>query len=149
MSIELKTPKSQIDTYIRDRVQEIKDEMVRRLQYIGERCIVQARSHHGYTDRTGNLTASIGYGITRDGSLVYSSGFNAVKGGAGDGEKSGADFLGEIASTVGRRGEYTLIVVAGRSYAVYVQARGYDVLGGAELVADALFKKLKAYKITK
>ena len=40
-----------------------------------------------------------------------------------------------------------LIVVSGRKYAVYVQATGkYDVLGGAELIADALIRKMESYR---
>ena len=77
--ISLITPISDIEDYIKSRLQEQEDKVVEALAFIGERCIKQARNHHTYKDRTGNLTASMGYGIVHRGEIVFSSGFKAKK----------------------------------------------------------------------
>lgn len=145
--ISLLTPMNEIEEYIRAKLQEQEAKVVKALSYIGEACIKQARNYHGYTDRTGNLTASIGYGIIHRGDIVSSSGFKAKKKSGKDGELSGRKLLEDLAmGEFASLNEYALIVVAGRRYAIYVQARGKDVLGGAELVANDLIRKMNSYR---
>ena len=95
------------------------------LAEIGERFCDEARATKTYTDRTGRLTASIGYGIAVNGSLVRVGGF-----GGGEGEAEGLATLQRALSEVDSSSP-TLIVVAGMHYAVYVERKGFAVLDGA------------------
>lgn len=95
------------------------------LAEIGERFCDEARATKTFTDQTGRLSASIGYGIVVGGSIVRTGGF-----GGGEGEAEGLATLQRAASEVGGSTP-TLIVVAGMHYAIYVERKGYAVLDGA------------------
>lgn len=108
------------------------------LQRIGEEAIAYARSINTYTDQTGNLRSSIGYLIYKNGreiSKVFSESERGTD--KKTGVKEGADFAKEIISHQG----YALVVVAGMNYAYLVQSKGYDVLDGAESLAEKELKK--------
>lgn len=95
------------------------------LSEIGERFCDEARATKTFSDRTGRLSASIGYGIVVNGSTVRTGGF-----GGGEGEAQGIATLQRASSEVGGSSP-TLIVVAGMHYAIYVERKGYAVLDGA------------------
>lgn len=95
------------------------------LAEIGERFCNEARATKTYTDKTGRLSASIGYGIVVNGSIVRTGGF-----GGGEGEAEGLATLQRALSEVDSSSP-TLIVVAGMHYAVYVERKGFAVLDGA------------------
>jgi hypothetical protein len=108
----------------------------------GKRLVDIARSTKQYEDRTGNLTASIGYGVFCKGEEVEVGGF-----GPGDGGQIGETYLRQVASTL-RGSTYALIVVAGMEYATAVERRGYVVLDGALLSADkVLAEELRKLKL--
>lgn len=111
-----------------------------KLQYVGEKCIRDARLTGSYTDRTGNLRSSIGYVIVDRGQIAYESEFPSVKNGS-EGAKEGKVYAHELANQFGSG--IALIVVAGMSYASYVQRRGYNVTASAELIAEQLISKMK------
>ena len=111
-----------------------------KLQYVGEQCIRDARLTGSYTDRTGNLRSSIGYVIVDRGQIAYESAFPSVKNG-GEGAKEGKAYAHELANQFSSG--IALIVVAGMSYASYVQRRGYNVTASAELIAEHLISQLK------
>lgn len=111
-----------------------------KLKYIGEQCIRNARLTGSYTDRTGNLRSSIGYVIVDRGQVAYESDFTTVKGGS-EGAKGGKSYAHELVSQFSSG--IALIVVAGMSYASYVQRRGYNVTASAELIAEQLISQLK------
>ena len=95
------------------------------LAEIGERICQEARATKSYTDRTGRLTASIGYGIVQSGAVVRTGGFSG-----GEGEAEGMETLKSAAAEVDGDA-LTLIVVAGMHYAIYVERKGFAVLDGA------------------
>lgn len=102
------------------------------LKYLGEDLVRYARDNHNYTDRTGNLTSSIGYVITREGRIV----FDGIAS-SGDSRESALRVARQMAAESGQ--SYTLIIVAGMSYASYVEAKGYNVILPAELKAKKDF----------
>ncbi len=116
----------------------MREALVRRLQYIGERAVEYARNPHAndWTDRTGNLRASVGYAVLVDGSPVASGGLS----GSGEGAGAGESLLARLRSEFPRG--LVLVVCAGMLYASYVESRGFDVLAGAELQAERMVRDL-------
>lgn len=115
--------------------QEFRDKLQRTyiqvLQNVGEKAIIYARSLNTYKDQSHNLRSSVGYVIYHDGKLIDKN-FEAIKGGT-EGAREGEKFANSIVR--GSKG-FALVVVAGMDYAYLVQARGYDVLDGAEQLAE-------------
>lgn len=108
----------------------------------GEFAVEQARRTKTYEDQTGNLTASIGYGVFKGNTLVASGGFDYGK----EGGNIGAMALLEKLPNLGSKG-VGLVVVAGMDYATYVERTGHVVLDDARLsvgsVIDNLLSQLK------
>lgn len=102
------------------------------LKYLGESLVKYARDRHNYTDRSGNLTNSIGYAVVRKSSIVY---FAAGQQGAG----ADAALKTAMKMADGLPNAFSLIIVAGMSYAAYVEAKGYNVILPAELKAKRDF----------
>jgi hypothetical protein len=77
-----------------------------------------------YLDQTGNLRSSIGYFIAKDGVIIKGQGTSESR---------------SFASSIIRQynSGFSLIVVAGMEYAVYVEAKGYNVISSSELFAIA------------
>lgn len=104
------------------------------LCYVGEAAVAEARREGSYTDRTGNLRASVGYVVLLpDGSVAGEGGFPP-------GDAGGRGYALRLARAE-LRGP-VLVVTAGMQYARYVAARGYDVLDSAELAARRLARGL-------
>ena len=139
MTTKRRTTIDQIMQYMWGDLSRYEQMVVRRLQYAGERLIVQARQHGSYKDQTGNLRSSIGYVIVKNGSIIGGSGFSPVKGGS-EGSKEGKSLAVEIASQY-RQG-IALIVVAGMNYAAYVEAKGFDVLTSSEILANRIVPEM-------
>lgn len=135
MPMNVTTPKSKILKYFDERIQTINRLIVRSLCYVGEQCVNTARSSHTYRDQTGNLTSSIGYAVSCDGSLVNISSFQVERNGS-EGSKEGSEYVREIIAKYPN--DIVLVICAGMNYAVYVSDKGYDVLDGAETLADRL-----------
>lgn len=131
-----------LDKTIKNFVQKVESRILNALHYMGEQCLAEARSNYEYVDRTGNLTASMGYAVTKDGIPITIEGF--VNNASGGGQK-GRELINKLASEVG--GTYALIVVAGMNYAYYVESRGYNVLTSSEQLAEKqlpiLLRRLK------
>lgn len=123
------TPQEEIDKYLKSSVEELINETIYKLSYIGENVVNTARLSGEYLDQTGNLRSSIGYIISVDGEIIRQGEFNVVKDGE-NGTKSGEALAQALAKT--SKG-ITLIVVAGMHYAIYVSAKGLDVLDSAEI----------------
>lgn len=137
MGIKVALP--DIDGIMASKVKEIEDAIVYNLSYVGERCVNEARTGYTYTDRTGNLTSSMGYVLVKDGQVIKQSSFEKVKDGD-DGVKRGPDMAREIAAQTSKG--IALIVVAGMNYARYVADRGFNVLASAEILAEKLVPQL-------
>lgn len=111
------------------------------LAEIGERFCDEARATKTFTDQTGRLSASIGYGIVVNGSIVRTGGF-----GGGDGEAEGLATLQRAASEVDSSSP-TLIVVAGMHYAIYVERKGYAVLDGARFKLPDIAEEVSSKRL--
>lgn len=114
----------------------IREEMLRTLRYLGEQCNRRIRdrsAQESWIDRTGNLRSSIGYAVFEYGRLQMESAFKVVLDG-GEGVEAGRRYVRELASEFAKT--YALVVVAGMSYAEYVEAiESKDVLASTELWA--------------
>lgn len=132
--------KRKVERQARERADD--QELKRWLSYIGEHLCSHARREGGYTDRTGNLRSSIGYRIFKDGEVVVDGGFENV--GDGDGIEDAKEALNAygLAHEIPVNG-WTLVVVAGKSYARYVEAKGYNVLHLTKIEMDAKIEELK------
>lgn len=102
------------------------------LNDLGMELVKIARDEHNYTDRTGNLTNSMGYAIIKGHSVLSVGGE-----GNGQGASAAMETVVKVASETPDR--YTLAIVAGMDYAAYVEAKGYNVLIPAELQAIKIF----------
>lgn len=117
------------------------DQLVQVLRYVGEAAVNDAREFGSYKDQTGNLRSSVGYVIVRDGQIVGNSGFDRVLETATDGPLAGSRLAEKLAADYDV-GQIALIVVAGMHYAIYVTAKGYNVINSAEILAENLLPKL-------
>lgn len=142
MPITQLTPNEEIEAYMDEQVSRLRTVILRNLAYIGEQCLNKARSTDSYKDQTGNLRSSIGYVIVEDGKVIQASDFAPSEKGTdkAKGQATGKAYASELAARF--PSGITLLVVAGMNYATYVSAKGYDVLDGAELLADQLTDKL-------
>lgn len=104
------------------------------LSYLGEQLAKYAKDNHTYTDRTGNLTNSIGYAILKKKEIVQFSGEGSVT------EAEALKAVKQMAASVEH--SFSLVVVAGMNYAAYVEAKGYNVILPAELMALSEFPKV-------
>lgn len=103
------------------------------LKFLGEDLVKYARDSHNYTDRTGNLTNSMGYAVVRNGDIVFSGGSNQHGEGAEAALKTAVKMAAKLPNS------FSLVIVAGMSYAAYVEAKGYNVILPAELKAKKDF----------
>lgn len=148
MPIKQTTPKSALQASINNRVERIRQALIKTMMYAGEKVLEYARDPHRkrYTDRTGNLTSSIGYVVLDNGTPVKMSDFAPVQGNAKKksqpltGSQKGKEFLQRL-MTENSQG-IVLIVVAGMPYAAYVEAKGYDVLDSAEIKAEDIVNRM-------
>lgn len=101
------------------------------LAELGEKAVTFSKDNKGYKDHTANLKNSISFAVFCDGKLV-----NKVVGSIPEpdkvkgGQSQVDNILEEYASkdgVVAPKG-YTIIVVAGMSYAKHVEDKGYNVL---------------------
>lgn len=119
-----------IEKFIKRKIAVVEDVIKDQLIDVAEQFVADARSVNTYTDRTRNLRGSIGYAVVKDGKEIFGNYDGVVEG------QAVARRLVRSLRTQLPRG-YNLIVVAGMEYAVFVEAKGYDVLTGSSLVADS------------
>ena len=113
---------------------EIQKKQIERLQKLGEMCVTHARSvpkEQGFEDQTGNLRSSIGYMVFVDGVAIHSF-YDQVKEGS-TGMKAGETLAKKIGD---EQQGVCLVVTAGMNYALYLEAKGRDVLTSAEHLAE-------------
>lgn len=143
MAVRARFERDDVVQYLKRKLELVEKAIVARLTELGERCVAEARSLNTYRDQSGNLRSSIGYVVVRNGSMVQMSGFEQVQPWAGfegdvssQGAEQGRALASSLASSHRFSTGYALIVVAGMSYAAYVEAKGYDVLDSAEKLAE-------------
>lgn len=132
-----------IERILREKIEKYHQKVIRILRIVGEKCINEARTNGSYQDQTGNLRSSIGYVVLQDGKPIEKGGFTPTERGkkkGKDGQKEGESFINKVISQYPKG--FVLVVVAGMKYASYVEARNYNVLSSAELLAEKEVPKL-------
>lgn len=132
---------NQVRNVLQEKVNSAEQKSIEALQYQGEEFINKARQDGNYTDRTGNLRASIGYIILKDGQEIDSS----FPGGTNEGAEQGRKAINEIAQ--GYTKGLVLIGVAGMNYAAAVESLGYDVITGSAPNSNDIKDLLGAIKL--
>lgn len=139
--IEMATPMDEIDRMIEEEIRKSEMDIIKKLSYIGESAISEARENGDYMDQTGNLRSSVGYVILNNGKTVLE---NIQRSDRGTDRSTGVqvakNFIQEISEKY--KNDFVLIVVAGMNYAVYVEALGRNVLSSSKLLAESLAKQL-------
>ena len=132
-----------IERILREKIEKYHQKVIRILRIVGEMCINEARTNGSYQDQTGNLRSSIGYVVLQDGKAIEKGGFAPTERGkekGKNGQKEGETFINKVISQYPKG--FVLVVVAGMKYAAYVEARNYNVLSSAELLAEKEVPKL-------
>lgn len=131
------TPKfteQDIRNFIRKKIEVIQDVIRDQLVDVAEQFVADARTINTYTDRTSNLRGSIGYAIIKDGAEIFGN-FDGVA----EGQAKAKQLVSEVQADYPKG--FSLIVVAGMSYSIFVEARGYDVLTGSSQIAESNLKR--------
>ena len=133
------TPNFKIDD-VRKRfdafLQMVQQKQITRLQLLGEKCLIEARTNKGYMMQTGALLSSTGYEVFVDGVAVHTR-FDAASGAESNAAETGIKTGQTLCESVGKTTKgVALVVVAGMNYAAYVEAKGYNVLSSAEHLAQ-------------
>lgn len=138
--IRMTTPMAAIDKKIAKEINRAENEILKKLSFIGENAVNDARANGDYMDNTGNLRSSIGYTILKNGETVRTSSFDRVKQEASKAKGESTKLLNELRTKFNTG--FVLIVVAGMDYAVTVEARGRNVLSSSKLLAEIMAKRL-------
>lgn len=138
MGVKCTNSQQELDKMFAEIARIIADEIKRTLSYLGEQCRTRIRDRsqeESWIDHTGNLRSSIGYAVFAYGKKVMEGAFEVVKEGK-EGKEAGKRYVKELAEEFSK--VYALVVVAGMSYAEYVEAiESKDVLASTELWARA------------
>ena len=110
------------------QLKRVEESIVFNFLVIGENCVIHARDNGKYKDQTGNLRNSIGYVIAYEGEILE-WGFKYSSGISNKGEFLAKYKINEMLT--GDTG-YSLVIVAGMSYARKVEYRGKNVLSATE-----------------
>ena len=126
--------------------QKFADNVIITIEKVLKRSIIDvvnfAKNTDTYIDRTNNLRSSIGYVLYKDGQKISASFEKAGEGGEGDGAfgvERGSNYAEEIAEKFSNG--YVVVLVAGMTYAAYVEMKSYDVITGASNQLDPTIKK--------
>ena len=113
------------------RKQHLEKFLDMRLMQLAEDAVSDAKHKKGYRDRTANLKNSISFALFRDGELVTMNVGQIPKPEQSpqgqQGVQSALETYCSEPGVVAPSG-YSLVVVAGMEYGVYVEHRGYNVL---------------------
>lgn len=113
-----------IDKAIAEFETQYNEEAIEWLSYLGEQCVIVAKSLNTYQDQTANLRNSIGYIIVANGNIVTSKFTVDYRGSEFSTQTLMGEQVGELYAKSLAEGftkGYTLIVVAGMDYASYVE----------------------------
>lgn len=114
--------------------------LTRIAEYLGALFVTWAREMGTYHDRTGNLRSSVQASVSAGGESKWSSDGGVVLEGSA-GKEQGLSMASEIASSA--QGDIIRMAgVAAMPYAVYVEAKGFDVISGAALRTEAALPRL-------
>ncbi len=132
-----------INQYLQSQIDTYEDKVIEALHYQGDEFVEDALRNRTFGDRTGNLAASIGYIILKDGKEIFSR-FDGDK---SEGVKNGKKIAAEVAEK--QSTGFVLIGVAGMSYAAAVESMGYDVITGSAPTSKKIKDLLKSIKINR
>ena len=138
------TTDREIAQWLIDAVDDEMEESVAIASKIGEDALAISRGEHVYTTQTGNLQSSCGFAVTYNGTTATKSPFTPAQGtnkpDGKTGSQQGKAYLEECLKSRLSKG-VTLVMVAGTSYAGYVEDWGGDVLKSAEIHVTREFEK--------
>ena len=138
--------KANLSAFIAGQITELDKRTISMMSYVGEQAVKEARRKHSYKDQTGNLTSSMGYSIVDIHGNKHLGQFVQTKPTADKGSREGEKVAGNRAGSIRPKANtYTLVIVAGMSYAPYVSAK-YNVLQSSERVAKELFARFTKRK---
>lgn len=145
MSVKRLTPKGYAKEFVDKQMALKRQVIINNYIDVAEAALEVARTQHGYSRQTGNLTSSTGYCILDNGKVLVMSSFEVVDNGK-KGAEEGRKFLRKLISENSKG--LVFIMVAGMSYASYVEAMSLDVLRSAEMLSKKMLPKLcKALKL--
>ena len=113
----------EFDEFIAGFGNESLNDAFRNLGKMGREALEITMQSKTFQNVTGNLSASIGYTVIRDGQIIDEGGFKGTDTGASKGRALA-------------KGEDGLHFVAGMDYATFVEAKGRDVNTAGELYLD-------------
>lgn len=143
MALKANFSSADIKNLVERKREQIEQAIIRRLQYLGEKCVNEARQNGDYTDRTGNLRNSIGYVVVARGKILHRNDPPGGKDENSTGKITGKALAEKLAAQF--KDGFVLIVVAGMEYALYVEAvRNKNVLNSAEKLAQRELPRLLA-----
>ena len=116
---------------VREFQERVENATVYYFSYMGGKLAKYAKEMHSYTDRTGNLTNSIGYAVAKGGKIINTGGMM----GSSEAKAASLQVLQEMMDRINH--QFALIIIAGMEYASYVEAKGYNVIMPSELKAKA------------
>ncbi|GAA4328557.1 hypothetical protein [Flaviaesturariibacter amylovorans] len=143
MAVKL-TPKfkpAEFRAMMLERVARIEQAILLRLKRVGETYVANARTNGTYTDQTGNLRASIGYVILKNGEQIDLK-LEGTKEAKTAAEAAIKDAIADMKTRV--PAGYVLIVVAGMEYAAAVEAKGKDVITASGKIAEKQLREALA-----
>jgi hypothetical protein len=142
MPIKCKTDMSKLFAKIDTRIDAARENFQEAFQKTCLEITNLAKSTNTYKDQTNNLRSSIGYIVYDKGELVNEMFTKAGIGAEGDGSK-GINQGKQIAEQAVKKYPDALVgvIVAGMEYALYVEAKGYDVLTGSCIQAKTILEK--------
>ena len=140
MGIEVKFDMNAIHKKLEAFKKEVDTSILTTLGYLGEELTNFAKMNITFTPRSGNLQNSTGYVVVKNGKVVLVAGFGEVSS-ESEGEKKGIELALKLAKGTASS-SYALVIVAGMEYAAEVEARGYNVILPAELLAKTEFPKV-------
>ena len=145
MSVKRLTPKGHAKAFVDKHMALKRQVIINNYIDVGEAALEVARTKHRYSRQTGNLTSSTGYCILDNGKVLVMSTFEVVDNGK-KGAEEGRKFLRKLISENSKG--LVFIMVAGMSYANYVEAMNLNVLESAEMLSKKMLPKLcKALKL--
>ena len=140
VSFKSKINIKEVERAIRKKADLIHKATLSRFRFLGEKLLTHARNSREYMDQTGALTSSMGYVITYNGQVIENSFLKTETDSDREGRRKGQEVaLNTIADL---KEGYAIVAVAGMSYAIYVEAKGYNVLTSTEIFCEHEFPKM-------
>lgn len=135
---------NRIQRYIDNKRMSFNQTIIKSLAYMGQLAADKARKEGEYNNWTNNLRSSVGYVVVHDGVIKHTNFRKSGNGTLGNGDEG--QLVGEILaidlSKEFKEG-FALIVVAGMTYASYVESRGKNVLTSSEHFAEKTWPSIR------